>query len=263
MSAIRFGALCLISIVASVTSAAAVANCPGTISGGYSTSDDIEVTTNTSCITVNANNLTINCNNKRVFCNNSGGCIAGVNVPNGFSSTLVKNCRFTNGTGHWTYGVLNGATSGNANTTTVQNVLTENTTISIVNPHNAKFNIFKFTTHCLVSDVPNRDGTVQQNYCNASDDGFIVKGHSTHPPTITRNYIRTPSTSLAVDVDNQPTIVDYNIFDGGSIDTQAGITYSAFNICDDLAFGLNHCAEPADNTTSSQPDFSLSLNFTP
>jgi len=239
----------------------AIANCPGTIMANYSTGDDIQVTSNTDCVTIGANSLTVNCNNHKILCNNAGGCNAGVNVPNGYSSTLVKNCWILNGTGDWYYGVLNGATSGVASTTTVQHVTTDNTTVSVYNPYSVNHSIFKDTTNCLLSNVSDKNGTIQENYCNASGDGIVIIGNDTQVPTITKNYIRTPSTSLAVNVDNHGVDVEYNIFDGGSIDSVGGVTYSAFNICDDLA--LNHCTEPAENTSTGQPDFVMPLNFTP
>lgn len=232
----------------------ALSNCPGPITTNFTATEDLQVTSNTSCISVNANNLNVNLGGFQLICNNAGGCVSGVDVPNGKTGTTVHDGFIVAGTGQWTTGVSNGSASGAVVTTTVDNLGIYDVTYGVVNPYIVQHSVFTGISSACTTQVftpPSSNGHISQNYCNSSSTGFEVVGTATAgpEPIIERNYIRATTTSIDTNDTTGFSLVQHNIIDDGALALGTNSSASE-NICHDLMA----CPEPSSN-------FSLTLDF--
>lgn len=234
----------------------ALSTCPGTITGNYNVSDDLQATTDTSCITVNASSVTVNLNGHSIICNHSPVCEYGVVVSAGYSGVTIKNASIVSGTGNWRAGVENLGTSGVANTTTVDTVTVTDAYDGVINPYKVVNSVFSVTQVCLLTfGYAATSGTIKQNYCRVADGGdqigFTIGGGSTSGTAtlIQYNYIR--ATTTGISTDGNYATVEQNIVDDGAMSLGAHTT-SPKNICNDTT----SCPDPSSS-------FTMSVDFTP
>jgi hypothetical protein len=245
-----------LTLVTAGGSAAALVNCndPTVYSSDQTVADDFVKTEqeSTACIIVHGAGTVINMAGHTITCDSPTGlCGPAINCS---STCVVRNGNIVEGSGEWNVGVqCFQFFGGGYQDCEVSNMYIEATGVGVAGGYKVDTSVIKGPDHCVSSSKTlTSGGYYRENYCSATDAGFLVTGPASGAFTLERNFVRAGG-GTGVEVQDGNLTLDRNIVEAATpIDDTSGDTIVLDrNICSNLA----DCPEPTER------GFSLTFDF--
>ena len=247
------GMSAVLAIVLSTTPTEGQVNCdtPTVISSNTTLANNFVKTVQEfeACIFVTGSAV-LNMGGHTITCNSATGCGPAINVS---GTGRVHNGEIVAGTGAWNVGAqcFNFGSSLWTDCEVSNMLIFANT--GVAGGRTVDTTVFRDADVCVDSSKRlTSGGFYRQNFCSASNTGFVVTGPTSGSFTVDRNFVRA-STGTGVELDDGNLTMEHNIIDAATPidDTNGDTVILSENICSDLA----DCPEPTER------GFSLSVDF--